>query len=59
MQILEPSRVEHHYVQRLVASLPDARLVVLEDSAHSAPEEEPETVAKTVWEFAAHLGRNQ
>jgi pimeloyl-ACP methyl ester carboxylesterase len=46
-------------VQRLVAALPDARLVVLEDSAHSAPEEEPETVAKTIREFAAHLGRNE
>jgi pimeloyl-ACP methyl ester carboxylesterase len=46
-------------VQRLVAALPDARLVVLEDSAHSASEEEPETVAKTLREFAAHLGRNE
>jgi pimeloyl-ACP methyl ester carboxylesterase len=45
--------------QRLVAALPDARLVVLEDSAHSAPEEEPETVAKIIREFAAHFGTNQ
>ena len=46
-------------VQRLVAALPDARLVVLEDSGHSAPEEEPETVVKAIRGFAARLGRNE
>jgi len=46
-------------VQRLVAALPDARLVMLENSAHSAPEEEPETVAKMIREFAADRGTNQ
>jgi pimeloyl-ACP methyl ester carboxylesterase len=44
--------------QRLVAALPDARLVILEDSGHSAPEEEPETVAKTLRGFAARPGPN-
>lgn len=38
--------------QRLVAALPDARLLVLEESGHSAPEEEPATVAKAIREFA-------
>jgi pimeloyl-ACP methyl ester carboxylesterase len=38
--------------QRLVTALPNARLLMLEESGHSAPEEEPETVAKAIWEFA-------
>jgi len=45
--------------QRLVAALPDARLLMLEDSAHSAPEEEPETVAKAIREFTGHPGVNR
>ncbi len=40
--------------QRLVAALPGARLLILEDSAHSAPEEEPETVARAIRDFAGH-----
>jgi pimeloyl-ACP methyl ester carboxylesterase len=39
-------------VQRLAAILPDARLLILEQSGHSAPEEEPVTVARAVREFA-------
>lgn len=37
--------------QRLVATLPDARLLILEESGHSAPEEEPEAVAHAIREF--------
>jgi pimeloyl-ACP methyl ester carboxylesterase len=45
--------------QRLVAALPDARFLVLEESGHSAPEEEPATVAKAILDFTDHLRVNQ
>ena len=45
--------------QRLVAALPSARLLLLEESGHSAPEEEPETVAKAIREFALHPRASQ
>ena len=38
---------------RLVAALPSARLLILERSGHSAPEEEPEALAQAIREFAA------
>jgi pimeloyl-ACP methyl ester carboxylesterase len=38
--------------RRLAAALPDARLLVLEQSGHSAPEEEPVTVAAAIRKFA-------
>jgi pimeloyl-ACP methyl ester carboxylesterase len=38
--------------RRLAAALPDARLLVLEESGHSAPEEEPATVAAAIQKFA-------
>lgn len=40
--------------RRLAAALPDARLLVLEQSGHSAPEEEPATVAAAIRKFAGH-----
>jgi pimeloyl-ACP methyl ester carboxylesterase len=42
--------------QRLVAALPSARLLMLEESAHSAPEEEPEAVARAIRAFAGEPG---
>jgi pimeloyl-ACP methyl ester carboxylesterase len=37
--------------ERLVAALPSAHLLLLEESAHSAPEEEPQAVAEAIREF--------
>ncbi len=38
--------------RRLAAALPDAQFLVLEQSGHSAPEEEPATVAAAIRKFA-------
>jgi len=39
-------------MKRLSKALPSARLVILESSGHSSPEEEPAALAKSIHEFA-------